>query len=273
MVRAPRRVLRLDRWSLGTIALAFLVALPILSVVGLAMSPSDGVWTHLSETVLPRYVLNTLALAVGVAAGTLVIGVGTAWLVTMTQFSGRAVFEWALLLPLAMPAYIIAYIYTDLLEFVGPVQGLLREIFGWQTARDYWFPEIRSLGGAIAMMSLVLYPYVYLLARATFLEQCLCLLEVSRTLGRGPWRSFFGVALPMARPGIAVGLVLVLMETMNDFGTVDYFAVPTFTVGIFRVWLGMNNAAGAAQLALVLLGFVLVLIALEPLYTIPETQE
>ncbi|MBI4182838.1 MAG: iron ABC transporter permease [Proteobacteria bacterium] len=261
--RAPRIQFRLDRWSAGTLALALLVAIPVVSVIGLALSPTDDIWAHLSATVLPGYVANTLGLALGVAAGTLAIGVGTAWLVTMTRFPGRRVFEWALLLPLAMPAYIVAYVYTGLLEYAGPVQGALRALFGWQGARDYWFPEIRSLGGAIAVMTLVLYPYVYLLARAAFLEQCLCLLEVSRTLGRGPWRSFFAVALPLARPGIAVGLMLVLMETLNDFGTVDYFAVPTFTAGIFRVWLGMNSAAGAAQLALVLLGFVLVVIGLE----------
>jgi iron(III) transport system permease protein len=149
------------------------------------------------------------------------------------------------------------------LEYAGPVQGLLREIFGWSSPRDYWFPEIRSLGGAISMMTLVLYPYVYLLARAAFLEQSVCVLEVSRTLGRGPWRSFFTVALPLARPALMIGTSLVIMETLNDFGTVDFFAVQTFTAGIYDVWLNMNNLAGAAQLASILLLFVLGVMALE----------
>jgi iron(III) transport system permease protein len=166
---------------------------------------------------------------------------------------------------MAVPAYVIAYVYTDLLDYAGPVQAAFRAWFGWAGKGDYWFPEIRTLGGAIAMLTLVLYPYVYLLSRAAFLEQSVCVLEVSRTLGRGPWRSFFQVALPLGRPAIVIGLTLVLMETLNDFGTVDFFAVPSFTAGIFDVWLNMNNASGAAQLAMVLLAFVLVLIYLERL--------
>lgn len=199
----------------------------------------------------------------GVGIGTFIIGVGSAWLVTMCQFPGKRVFEWALLLPLAMPAYVIAYIYTDILEYAGPVQSTLRDMFEWQSHRDYWFPEIRSLGGAISMMTLVLYPYVYLLSRAAFLEQSVCVLEASRVLGRGPWRSFYSVALPLARPAIVIGLSLVLMETLNDYGTVDFFAIGTFTIGIFDVWMNMNNVAGAAQLASLLLMFVMVLVLLE----------
>ena len=188
----------------------------------------------------------------GVGTGVLIIGVGTAWLVTMCRFPGRRTMEWALLVPMAVPAYVIAYTYTGLFEFAGPVQTALREASGW-TRQDYWFPEIRSLGGAITMMTLVFYPYVYLLTRAAFLEQSVCVLEVSRTLGCGPWRSFFTVALPLARPGIVAGLTLALMETLNDFGTVQYFAVDTFTTGIYRTWLGMGEAAAAAQLAAVLI--------------------
>ena len=187
-----------EPWTLGTVLIAVVVAAPIVAVIGLAFSPSDGIWEHLASTVLPLYVSTTLQLMLGVGLGTLVIGVGTAWLVTMCRFPGRRIFEWGLLLPMAVPAYVIAYVYTDLLEFAGPVQGLLRDVFDWSTRRDYWFPEIRSLGGAITMMTLVLFPYVYLLARAAFLEQSVCVLEASRTLGRGPWRSFFGVALPLA---------------------------------------------------------------------------
>jgi iron(III) transport system permease protein len=180
----------------------------------------------------------------------------------MCRFPGRALFEWALLLPMAMPAYIIAYTYTGLLDFAGPVQSALREWTGWGYG-DYWFPEIRSLEGAALMLSLVLYPYVYLLARAAFLSQSLCVLDVSRTLGNGPWRTFFSVALPLARPAIVAGLSLALMETLADYGTVQYFGVSTFTTGIFRTWFGLDNAAAAAQLSALLLGFVLVLIALE----------
>ena len=260
-----RRFGRLDTWAIGAIIMALLVAAPLLALMYLAFAPSDDIWSHLARTVLPVYVRTTLALMLGVGIGTFVLGVGTAWLVTMCRFPGNRIFEWALLLPLAVPAYVIAYVYTDLLDYAGPVQGLLRDVFGWTTRRDYWFPEIRSLGGAITMMTLVLYPYVYLLARAAFVEQSVCVLEVSRTLGKTPWRAFVQVALPLARPAIVVGVTLALMETLNDFGTVDYFAVPTFTRGIYDVWLNMNNVAGAAQLALVLLLMVLVLLAAERL--------
>lgn len=258
-----KKVSRVDVWTVGVLLIAALMATPLIVVIGLALSPSDNIWQHLFSTVLFRYIRTTLGLMIGVGLGTFVIGVGTAWLVTLCRFPGRRIFEWALLLPLAMPAYIVAYVYTDVLEFAGPVQETLREIFGWKTGRDYWFPEIRSLGGAISMMTLVLYPYVYLLARVAFQEQSVCVLEVSRTLGRGPWRSFFSVALPLARPAIVVGVSLVLMETLNDFGTVDFFAVETFTTGIYDVWLNMNNTSGAAQLASVALIFVIVLIGME----------
>lgn len=254
---------RIDIWWIGTFLIAALVATPLFTVVLLALTPADDIWHHLVSTVLSHYIMTTIALSASVALGTLIIGTATAWLVTLCRFPGRRLFEWALLLPMAVPAYVIAYVYTDVLEYAGPVQGALRGIFGWTTSRDYWFPEIRSLGGAIAMMTLVLYPYVYLLARAAFLEQSVCVLEVSRTLGRGPWRSFFSVALPLARPAIVIGVSLVIMETLNDFGTVDFFAVKTFTAGIYDVWFNMNSVSGAAQLALLLLLFVLGLIAIE----------
>jgi iron(III) transport system permease protein len=240
-----------------------LAIVPVLAVLYLALTPGDNIWPHLVSTVLGGYITTTLTLMVGVGAGTLIIGVGTAWLVTMCRFPGRRLFEWGMLLPMAMPAYIIAYVYTDILEFAGPLQGALREMFGWSSKRDYWFPEIRSLGGAVAMMTLVLYPYVYLLSRAAFLEQSVGVFEASRSLGRGPWRSFFTVALPLARPAIIIGLYLVLMETLNDYGTVDFFAVNTFSLGIFDVWLNMNNISGAAQLASVMLVFVAVLVFAE----------
>ncbi len=255
--------LRLDGWTIGAFVTAGLIASPVIAVVIMALAPSDDIWTHLASTVLPHYVWTTLLLMFGVGAGTLVIGTGTAWLVTMCAFPGKRIFEWALVLPLAVPAYVIAYVYTDILEFAGPVQGLLRDVFGWHNRQDYWFPEIRSLGGAIVVMTLVLYPYVYLLARAAFLEQSVCVLDVSRTLGKTPWQSFRLVALPLARPAVVAGVSLVMMETLNDFGTVDYFAVATFTAGIYDVWLNMNSISGAAQLASVMLMFVIALIALE----------
>ena len=256
-------LMRADGWTLGTLALTLAAVIPVAAVVGIAFTPGDEIWGHLVSTVLPTYIFTTLQLGIGVGIGTLIIGVGTAWLVTTCRFPGRKIFEWALLLPMAMPAYVIAYVYTDILEYAGPVQESLRDIFGWTTKREYWFPEIRSLGGAISMMTLVLYPYVYLLSRAAFMEQNVCVLEASRMLGRGPWRSFFSVALPVARPAIVVGVTLVLMETLNDFGTVDFFAVSTFTLGIFDVWMNMNNMAGASQLASLLLFFVIALVLLE----------
>ena len=192
----------------------------------------------------------------------LAIGVGTAWLTTMCHFPGRGLCTWAMLLPMAMPAYLVAYTFTDLLEFAGPVQSALRGWFGWRRG-DYWFPEIRSLGGAIAVMSLVFYPYVYLLARTAFLEQSAGLFETSRVLGRGPWRTFATVALPLARPAIVGGVALALMEALADFGTVQYFAVDTFTTGIYRTWFGMGSLPAAAQLAALLLAGVCAVLVLE----------
>ena len=265
LLPAPRRHLWewLDGWKIGTLTIAGLVLAPIIAVLYLAFTPSDNIWPHLASTVLPGYITTTLTLMIGVGVGTVSIGVGAAWIVTMCRFPGRRLFEWGMLLPMAMPAYIIAYVYTDILEYAGPVQAMLRDMFGWGGKQDYWFPEIRSVGGAIAMMTLVLYPYVYLLSRAAFLEQSVAMFEASRSLGRGPWRSFFTVALPLARPGIVVGVSLVLMETLNDFGTVDFFAVNTFSLGIFDVWMNMNNVSGAAQLATVMLLFVAFLVFLE----------
>ncbi len=257
------RRLPFNFWTTGTLLLALIIAAPLLSVCFLAFGPSDDIWRHLFETVLSRYLRTTLGLMLGVGMGTLIIGVCSAWLVTLCSFPGRRIFEWALLLPMAMPAYVVAYVYTDVFEFAGPVQESLREVFGWKSSRDYWFPEIRSLGGAVFVMTITLYPYVYLLARVAFMQQSVCILEVSRTLGKSTWRSFFSVALPSARPALVVGVSLVLMEALNDFGTVDFFSVETLTAGIFDVWLNLNNLTGAAQLAIVALCFVLVLLWLE----------
>ena len=261
--RLFRRPWRFDFWSAGTVTLAVLMMVPLLTVVGMAISPSVSIWRHLAETVLWDYISTTLTLMIGVGTGVTVIGASTAWLVTMCRFPGRNIFNWALLLPLAVPAYILAFVITDQLEYAGTVQTALRTFFGWQSSQDYWFPEIRSLGSAIFVMTLVLYPYVYLLARAAFLEQSICVIEVSRTLGKGPWRSFFSVALPLARPAIVIGVTLALMETVNDFGTVDFFAVNSFAAGIYDVWLNMNSRSGAAQMATVLLLLILALIGAE----------
>ncbi|MET0067835.1 MAG: iron ABC transporter permease [Candidatus Thiodiazotropha sp.] len=252
----------LNLWGTAAGFVALLLGLPVLVVAGYLFEPSGEVWQHLLDTTLKDYVINSLLLMIGVACGVLLLGVSTAWLTSMCEFPGRGVFEWALLLPMAIPAYIIAYTYTGLFDYAGPFQSWLRELLG-PGYGDYWFPEIRSLGGAVLMLTLVLYPYVYLLARAAFLNQSLCVLDVSRTLGNGAWRSFFQVALPMARPAIVAGLSLALMETLADYGTVQYFGVSTFTTGIFRTWYGLDNAAAAAQLSAVLLLFVFTLVVLE----------
>jgi iron(III) transport system permease protein len=249
-------------------AIATLVALPVLSVGANLLAGFSGetseTWRHLAATVLPDYIANSLWLCLWVGLGVAVTGVATAWLTAMHDFPGRRVFEWALLLPLAMPAYVMAYVYTDLLQFVGPVQIGLREAFGWKRG-DYWFPEVRSLGGAAAMFVFALYPYVYLLVRTAFLERGVTALEAARSLGLGPWRAFGRVALPLARPALAAGVALALMETLADYGTVAYFAVPTFTTGIYRAWFSLGDRVAAAQLAGLLLGFVLLLLTLERL--------
>ncbi len=244
------------------LAIAGLVAIPILVVLGHLFGTSGDQWQHLVQTVLPGYLLNSLGLMLGVGATTLVVGVGTAWLATLCRFPGQKWFEWGLLLPLAMPAYVLAYTYTDFLDVAGPVQTALRATLGWDV-QQYWFPNIRSLGGAIAMLSLALYPYIYMLAKAAFLQQAQNTMEASRVLGSSPWRSFSVIALPLARPSIVAGLSLVLMEALSDFGTVQYFGVDTFTTGIYRTWSGMGDLATSTQLAAVLLIGILWLLLLE----------
>jgi len=254
--------LSISLWSLLALVLALAVALPVFIVLGSVLLPKGDVIGHLASTVLAGYVANTVVLTLGVAIGATVIGVGTAWLVTMCRFPGRHLFEWALFLPFAVPTYIIGYTYTDLFQFAGPVQSALRDLTGW-TRQDYWFPEIRSLGGAAIVMSMVLYPYVYLLARAAFLSQSSCLLDVSRTLGRNPWRHFIGVAVPMARPAIVGGAALAIMETMADFGMVQHFGINTFTTGIYRTWFALGEPVAAAQLAAMLMIFVFSMLWIE----------
>lgn len=254
-----------SKWNwlkMAAMLIAAILALPILVVVINVLTGDSEVWQHLYQTVLAEYIANSLLLMLGVGIGVMVIGVPCAWLTSMCDFPGRAFLSWALLLPMAVPAYIIAYTYTGVLDFAGPVQTFIRELTGWRYG-EYWFFEIRSLGGAIAMLTLVLYPYVYLMSRAAFLEQSENTLEVSRTLGYSGRAVFFKLALPLARPAIITGLTLALMETLADYGTVQYFSVNTFTTGILRTFYGFGDVAAASQLAGVLLMFVAVLILLE----------
>ena len=240
-----------------------LVSVPIFSVgTNLFLGGTGDTWQHLAATVLPSYVLNTVLLCLGVSLGVMVIGIATAWLVSVYDFPGRAIFEWALVLPLAVPAYVMAYTYTDLLQFVGPLQTWLRESWGLRPG-SYWFPEIRSIGGAISVFIFVLYPYVYLVVRTAFLERASNMLEVGQSLGLKPWRSFFRISLPLARPAVAAGTALALMETLADYGAVSYFGVQTFTTGIYRAWFSLGDHVAAAQLAASLLGLVILLLFIE----------
>ncbi len=260
-----RAVARLGWLGWVSVATAALVLAPIAAVVFNVFLPSEATWSHLASTVLPEYIWNTLLLVSLVAAGVILFGVLSAWLVSAYCFPGQRLLEWALVLPLAMPAYVMAYAYTDWLQAAGPVQTTLREITGWQV-REYWFPEIRSLPGAAAMLSFALYPYVYLLARTAFLDQSRTTLEAARLAGYGAWGRFWRVALPLARTGIVAGTALALMEALADFGTVSYFAVNTFTTGIYRAWLSLGDPVAAGQLATCLLMFVLLMLSLERMH-------
>jgi iron(III) transport system permease protein len=250
-------------WSVAALIISLIAIAPVLAIFVLALQSSGDTWPHLIANVLPGAVRRTLELMAGVGALTLLIGTGTAWLVTMYRFPGRSLFQWLLLLPLAIPTYIIAYCYLELFDYSGALQILLRELFGWHSAKDYWFPDIRSVGGAVFVMSMVLYPYVYITARASFLAQSVCVLEVSRTLGRNATATFFEVALPLARPALAAGVALALMETLNDIGAVEFFGVRTLTVAVYDTWLDRNSLAGAAQIACIMLAFVFAVLSIE----------
>ncbi|MEE2599819.1 MAG: iron ABC transporter permease, partial [SAR324 cluster bacterium] len=249
-------------WLPSIIGIALILSIPILTIAFSIFEPPGENWQHLKDNVLKEYIGNSILLTCGVGIGTLLIGVSTAWLTTMCSFPGKNLFVWILLLPLAMPAYIVAYTYTGMFDFAGPVQTMIRDWTDW-SYRDYYFPQIRSMGGAITMLSLVLYPYVYLLGRSTFLEQSVGVMEVSRSLDCGPWTVFSRVALPLARPAIVTGLSLALMETLADYGTVAFFGLGVFTTGIFRTWFGLGDYSSAAKLASLLLFFVFVLIIME----------
>ncbi|MFM4837632.1 ABC transporter permease [Aeromonas veronii] len=250
-------------WMTGSWATALLLGLPVIALLFSAFSAEGELFRHLADTVLLDYLGNTLGLVVGVVLLSLLFGVPTAWLVAMCQVPGRRALQWALMLPMAMPSYIVAYVYTDLLDYSGPLQAGLRTLFGWNSPADYWFPAIRSLGGAAWVLALVLFPYVYLLTRASFLEQSVSLIHSSRLLGCTPWQSFRRLSLPLARPAIMVAVSLVAMETLADFATVHFFAINTLTTAVYDTWLGYGSLATAAKLSCLMLLVVVLLIALE----------
>ena len=250
-------------WIVSSWATALLLGLPVLALIFSAFSADGDLFRHLTDTVLLDYLANTLGLVVGVVLLSLLFGVPTAWLVAMCQVPGRRALQWALMLPMAMPSYIVAYVYTDLLDYSGPLQAGLRTLFEWSRPADYWFPAIRSLGGAAWVLALVLFPYVYLLARASFLEQSVSLIHSSRLLGCNPWQSFRCLSLPLARPAIMVAVSLVAMETLADFATVHFFAINTLTTAVYDTWLGYGSLATAAKLSCMMLLAVVLLIALE----------
>ena len=250
-------------WTASAILIAALIVLPVASVVWIALHPEGNVWPHLLATTLPRYLANTFVLMLATGALSAAVGAGAAWLVTMYRFPLSRLFEWLLLMPLAVPAYVGAYAVVDFLDYSGLVQTGLRELMGWQSAQDYAFPEIRSRTGAVIVLTGALYPYVYLLARAAYREQSGGAYEVARSLGAGPVGLFLRVGLPLARPAIAVGAAIVMMETVNDFGVVDFFGVQTLTTGIFTTWLERGDAGAAAQIACIILAVMLALVAIE----------
>ena len=264
--RWPARLLwRWQASAIGSVAVAAaaLAVAPLLSLVVLAFGDTGDLWAHLARYVIPPALVQTALLLAGVAALTIVVGTGTAWTVTTFTFPGRDALTWLLPLPLAIPTYIVAYVYVDILDALGPVQSTLRAIFGWRSAADYHFPNIRSLGGAILLFSFVLYPYVYLAARAMFQTQGRLFSEAARMLGAQPWELARRITFPLARPAIAVGTALALLETLNDIGASEYLGVQTLTLSIFTTWLNRGSLPGAAQMACLLLVIVAALIVLE----------
>ncbi|EGR2794806.1 iron ABC transporter permease [Vibrio navarrensis] len=249
-------------WKTSSGALAVLLVLPILAIFYTAVGPSDELFAHLLATVMPSYIVNTITLTLGVMLLSLLLGIPSAWLMAMCKLPSEKWLQWALVLPLAMPGYIIGYIFTDWFDYAGPVQILLRDITGWG-AGEYWFPDIRTVPGAIFVLSLVLYPYVYLLCRAAFMEQNVSLLQSARLLKCSPWESFWRISMPLARPSIAVALSLVAMETIGDFGTVSYFAVNTLTTAVYDTWLGYSNLNAAAKISALMLMIVILLLSAE----------
>lgn len=250
-------------WRAASVLIALGVLAPVLGLGWLALGTDFSHWQHLAAHVLPDAALNTALLLAGVGALVLGVGTGCAWLVTAHEFPGRRVLHWALLLPLAMPTYIVAFAYLDLLHPIGPVQGALRTLLGYDSPRQWRLPDLRSLGGAIFVLGFVLYPYVYMTARAMFMTQPAHLMEAARSLGEGRWGAFRRVALPLARPALAVGLSLALLETLNDIGASEFLGVNTLTVAVYTTWITRSDLAGAAQIACAMLGVVVLLVLLE----------
>ena len=250
-------------WQIGSWLLALMLFAPIIALGWEALAPSGDIFQHLRNSVLGTYIENTLLLIAGVALLSLILAVPAAWVMASCQVPGKKYLQWLLVLPMAMPSYVVAYIYTDLFEYAGAIQIALRDLMGWQSAADYYFPDIRSMGGAILVLALVLYPYLYLLVRTAFMEQSQSQLLASRLLGCSPLNSFLKVSLPMARPAIMTGLALVGIETLADFATVDYFAVPTLTTAVYDTWLGYGSLNAAAKLSAIMLLVVTLLISTE----------
>ncbi|MEL1263826.1 iron ABC transporter permease [Pseudoxanthomonas putridarboris] len=250
-------------WQSAAVGIALVAAMPLLALAWAALPGSEGLWSHIAVHVLPRASLNTLLLLGGVGVLVVAIGTGSAWLVTAYEFPGRRLMAWALLLPLAVPTYIVAYVYLDLLHPLGPVHGVLRTLLGIDDPRGLRLPDVRSLAGCILLLGFVLYPYVYLSTRAMFMTQAAGLLEAARSLGVGRAALFHRVALPLARPAIAVGVVLALLEALNDIGASEFLGVQTLTVAVYTTWITRGDLAGAAQIALSMLAIVVALIVLE----------
>lgn len=249
--------------AFAALLIAGLVLTPILAVVWLAFTGQAADWQHLWSSTLPRYLTNSALMMAGVGAVAALIGTTTAWAIVHLRFPLHGLLSVVLLAPMAIPAYVAAFALVDVLEYAGPVQSMLRDLFGWQTARDYWFPEIRSRWAGVLVLGLALYPYVYLFARDAFEEQGARPTDVARSLGHGPWAVFWRTSLPLARPGIVAASAIVMMEVLNDFGTMDYFAIQTLTTGIFTQWLEARNAGGAAQIATMMMVAVLFLAVTE----------
>ncbi len=248
-------------WRAGSWLLALLLFSPVISLVFEAIAPAGELFDHLWNTVLTTYIVNSVLLILGVGVLGAILAIPAAWVMANTNIPGKSQLQWLMVLPLAMPSYVIAYIYTDLLEFAGPVQRLLRALTGWESAADYSFPEVRSLGGAIIILALVLYPYLYLLTRTAFLEQSKSQMLASRLLGYSQLESFARVTLPMARPAIITGLALMGMEALGDFATVSYFSVPTLTTAVYDTWLGYGSLNAAAKISAMMLLVVMLLIS------------
>ncbi|KAB0480920.1 iron ABC transporter permease [Vibrio chagasii] len=249
-------------WNTSSGLIALLLVFPILAIFTTAVGETNELFSHLMSTVMPTYAYNTVVLVIGTMFLSLLFGIPSAWIMAMCRLPGEKVLQWALVLPLAMPAYIVGYIFTDWFDFAGPVQILLRDLTGWGPG-EYWFPDIRTLSGAIIVLSLVLYPYVYLLCRAAFMEQNVSLLQSARLLKCSPWESFRRISLPLVRPSMAVGLSLVAMETIGDFGTVSYFAVNTLTTAVYDTWLGYSSLTAAAKISAIMLVIVILLLSSE----------